>query len=74
MELVFKGKRTISEILSEVNCLEKDTKFIFGNSYLFNGDNLIGMLELLKSKKEFIDLVYIDPPFNTNQIFFNWRK
>ncbi len=69
MELVFKGKRTISEILSEVNCLEKDTKFISGNSYLFNGDNLIGMLELLKSKKEFIDLVYIDPPFNTNQIF-----
>ncbi len=39
------------------------------DSCLIYGDNLDALSSLLKTHKGKIDLVYIDPPFNTNQIF-----
>ncbi len=68
MELLFEGKNNIKNILSEtqkfpaVNIKEN-------TSYLFSGDNFNIMSGLLNCRKNFVDLVYIDPPFNTNQIF-----
>jgi len=37
------------------------------NNALYYGDNLEIMKELLKERKAFIDLVYIDPPFNSKR-------
>ena len=46
------------------------------NNFLFYGDNLERMKELEKEKGAFIDLVYIDPPFNSKRdynILYNDR-
>jgi len=53
-----------------------DIAFSTDVSYLFFGDNLKVLTSLLKTHRGKIDLVYIDPPFNTNQIFriTNTRK
>ncbi len=69
MELLFENKETRGQILSRA---AKATPIIINEnkSYLFNGDNFEIMSGLLNAKKSFVDLVYIDPPFNTNQIFF----
>lgn len=69
MELIFNNKRPITDIMTDVESCNTSTNFIMGKSFLYQGDNYVGMAELLKSHKGFIDLVYIDPPFNTNQIF-----
>lgn len=68
MELLFKGKQNISEILKEAESygkldLEDDSSFV-----IF-GDNFENLAKLYNTKKAFVDLVYIDPPFNTNQTF-----
>ncbi len=39
------------------------------SSCLIYGENLDALSALLKTHKGKIDLVYIDPPFNTNQVF-----
>lgn len=38
-------------------------------SYLFKGDNFIVLSRILEQYKSKIDLIYIDPPYNTNRIF-----
>ena len=42
---------------------------IEGRNCLFFGDNFSILSSLLKTHKGKIDLIYIDPPFNTKQIF-----
>ena len=69
MELLFKNKETKEKILSKAKKV-LPIAIDENSSYLFCGDNFEVMSGLLNSKKEFIDLVYIDPPFNTNQSFF----
>ena len=68
MELSFKNKETKECILSRSKTIlpivTDENK-----SYLFSGDNFEIMSALLNGKKGFIDLIYIDPPFNTNQVF-----
>lgn len=68
MELLFTDKETKEQILSRA---KEFAPIILGNnkSYLFKGDNFEIMSALLNGKKGFIDLIYIDPPFNTNQVF-----
>lgn len=39
------------------------------NSCLIYGDNYKALASLLKTHKGKIDLIYVDPPFNTNQVF-----
>lgn len=68
MELLFKNKETKEYILSRVKQFSPITTSA-NMSYLFYGDNFEIMSALLNGRKSFIDLVYIDPPFNTNQIF-----
>jgi len=73
MFLSYEGKRTESEIM---NSIEKIAlKLIKGNpdsgSMLIKGDNLGVMKYLIEERglKNSIDLVYIDPPFSTKNIF-----
>ena len=68
MELLFENKETKENILSRAGQISPIT-INEDLSYLFNGDNFQVMSGLLNAKKGFIDLIYIDPPFSTNQIF-----
>ena len=43
-------------------------------NYLYYGDNLEIMKKLLDEKGSFIDLVYIDPPFNSKEIIISYTK
>lgn len=68
MELFFDGKNRDSSVSRDIGTLtplylEDDS------SYVISGDNSVAMSRILCHKKAFIDLVYIDPPYNTNQIF-----
>lgn len=69
MELLFENKETKEDILSRAKFISPIT-ISDDMSYLFSGDNFEIMAALLNGRKGFIDLIYIDPPFNTNQIFF----
>ncbi len=69
MELIFKNKESCKSVLSRIEKVSPIT-INKDESYLFGGDNLDIMCGLLNAQRGFIDLVYIDPPFNTNQVFF----
>ncbi|MBQ3020848.1 MAG: site-specific DNA-methyltransferase [Bacilli bacterium] len=71
MELIYNGKSKTDIIeLSKkmvkkcsINNFEKDNILIYG-------DNFVGLGLLLEKYIGKIDLIYIDPPFNTDQIFY----
>ena len=69
MELVFKDKLDRSEILLQASEEGSLSSEFLDKSFIIQGDNFVGLSKLLNAKKGFIDLIYIDPPFNTNQIF-----
>lgn len=72
MELIYKNKKSQSEILELSSKILNGKKIdVSENSNLFIfGDNFSAMSALLKNGwKESVDLIYIDPPYNTNQIF-----
>ncbi len=79
MELIFKNKQTVENILDYT----KTGKLVLVNSWgnskknkLIKGENLSVMKSLLKEHDMVnkIDLVYIDPPFSTNNIFKHNEK
>lgn len=68
MELSYSGKKSEKEILASVKKIRPfytDTE----KSYFFKGDNIRVLKSLIGGGAAGIDLIYIDPPFNTNQIF-----
>ena len=69
MELIFNGKIEGNQILALAAKEGSIPNEMLGKSFIMQGDNFIGLSKLLNTKKGFIDLVYIDPPFNTNQVF-----
>ena len=64
--IIFSTNKNNNDILSktspEISIDLNKSSFIFG-------DNLIALKSLLPSLKGKVDLIYIDPPFNTNQVF-----
>lgn len=71
MEINYNNKKSVSAILQNAKSFEWECS-INGNdnSVLINGDNFKGLSFLLDNGYEGkIDLIYIDPPFNTNQVF-----
>ncbi|MCW9718832.1 site-specific DNA-methyltransferase [Avibacterium sp. 21-599] len=69
MHLTYPDKKTENEILAEINHIEP-IKLDEHLPILFHGDNKIALSILLNSGyREKIDLVYIDPPYNTQQVF-----
>lgn len=69
MELVFENKKDKKEIIKKAKEISSNNPIKSSKSLVIKGDNLIGLSMLLSKYKGKIDLVYIDPPFNTSQIF-----
>lgn len=68
IELSYQGKKDESEILDSVSCAKK-IKLGEKPTYI-SGDNFEVLSSLLVSGYDSsIDLIYIDPPYNTNQVF-----
>lgn len=69
MNLLYDGKKDAKEILKLAKKAKK-LGSLFDKSIFINGDNFDVMASMINSGfSGKIDLVYIDPPFNTNQIF-----
>lgn len=62
------GKKSEKEIIAKAKFLKKSVDNT-DNSLLLKGDNFTALSSLLLNYTGKIDLVYIDPPFNTNQTF-----
>lgn len=71
LELNYKNKKSKDEILAIANEKLKNCniKFDYDKSYLIKADNFFALSVLLRQYKGRIDLIYIDPPFNTQQKF-----
>lgn len=68
MEILFENKESYEQILKRAGSIcgqiEDDN-----NSYIIHGDNFNVMAQMLKQYRGKIDLVYIDPPYNTDQVY-----
>ncbi len=71
MELVFEGKKNRKDVINDAEkmCSQYSLNVENDKSILFKGDNIKVLSLLQKKYKGKIDLIYIDPPFNTNQDF-----
>ena len=71
MEIIYDNKLSKESILEKAELInQKKKKVIDGNkSILIKGDNFEALSILLPQYKGKVDLIYIDPPFNTNQDF-----
>ena len=70
MELAYPNKEKAESILSRHATIEFDKPWVEDKSKLILGDNMDVLLYMLRNglnKK--IDLIYIDPPFATNNTF-----
>lgn len=68
MELYYQGKKRREDILMNIISNEPYLCDI-ETSNLFKGDNIKILGKIFSSYQNKIDLIYIDPPFNTNQEF-----
>lgn len=69
MLLEYNNKSNIQEVINSTPLIDFDRDFVLGKNYLIYGDNLPVLKTLLYKYKLKIDLIYIDPPFSTNNIF-----
>lgn len=73
MELVYDKKKTIKEIeelVKKEQYMNEDINISNKNGAFILGDNFNIMSRLLRNYENKIDLIYIDPPFNTSSCFF----
>lgn len=70
MELKFDNKISEKQVLSKANSYKSPFELNYSGSMLFMGDNFDALSILLKNFRGKINLIYIDPPFNTAQTFF----
>ena len=72
IRLNFSDKLPLEEVLSKSKSLGRNSKIILpeAENFLIQSENFLALSILLKDFQEKIDLVYIDPPFNTQQDFF----
>lgn len=70
MEITYSNKKSISTILQTAKAFQWKETMSGDSSILIKGDNFKGLSFLLHNGYAGkIDLIYIDPPFNTNQDF-----
>lgn len=74
--LTYSNKSSIKDIFSnvsdiELETVEKNNEYKYLNS-VFMGDNLPILNKLLADFRGKVDLIYIDPPFGTNQDFITY--
>ncbi len=73
MELFYKNKKSLKEIESIIEnkkILNKPYEIKSNSGIYILDDNLDAMINLLVNYENKIDLVYIDPPFNTKSTFY----
>lgn len=75
--LNYADKSNIKDIFSDVKGIElfqteKNNDYKYLNS-IFMGDNILILNKLLEDFKGKVDLIYIDPPFGTNQDFITYN-
>ena len=71
MEIIYDNKLSEKEVLKKAEQQKITLKFPQNQtSLLFEGDNFVVLASLLDKFKGKIDLIYIDPPFNTSQDFY----
>jgi len=70
MELKFDNKISEKQVLSKANKYKSLFELNYNGSMLFMGDNFEVLSILLNNFRGKINLIYIDPPFNTDQEFF----
>lgn len=70
MELKFDNKISEKQVLSKANKNKSPFELNYNGSMLFMGDNFGVLSILLNNFRGKINLIYIDPPFNTDQEFF----
>lgn len=73
MFLDYKDKKSLEEIDKIIELKKLELRSISKGEekgLYINGDNFDSMIMLLKNFENQIDLVYIDPPFNTNSNFY----
>lgn len=70
MELKFDNKISEKQVLSKANKYKSPFELNHNGSMLFMGDNFEVLSILLNNFRGKINLIYIDPPFNTDQEFF----
>lgn len=71
--LNYSNKQTIEEIELDINkkrLLTDDINIGCEQGLFISNDNYLAMVSLLNSFESKIDLVYIDPPYNTNNSFY----
>lgn len=69
MQLNYNNKKSINEILTQTAMAKFDQTLTAGKNYLIQGDNLQVLKTLVQTYNFQVDLIYIDPPFATNNIF-----
>ena len=69
MLLEYENKKNINEIIDSTQMVDFDHDFQLGNNYLLHGDHLSILKTLLFKYNVKVDLIYIDPPFSTNNVF-----
>lgn len=72
IKLCYNNKKTLNDMENIINEKRKhkisiDKKY---NGIFIHGDNFDGMISLLDEFENKVDLVYIDPPFNTKSNFY----
>ena len=56
-----------------VNGIEEDIEFDKNDNLIIKGNNLLGLTSLLEKYESQIQLIYIDPPFNTGKDSFEYN-
>ena len=70
MKIIYDNKADEKEILNRAQNVNYDISLNNRSSLLFKGENFKVLSYLLKYYKNKIDLIYIDPPFNTCKEFY----
>lgn len=77
MELIYEDKKSIEKIEKKIlTCKSEFSSLKTKNKYglFIKDDNFIAMTRLLDEYQGKIDLVYIDPPYNTKSVFYYDNK
>ncbi len=69
MQLVYDNKRSYDEIFNTTSVVDFDDELTDDFNYLICGDNLPVLKTLAIKHNLKVDLIYIDPPFATNNVF-----
>ena len=74
MFLSYDNKKNINDILCNTPLVDFDRPFDISSNNLIYGDNLSVLKTLINEYNVKVDLIYIDPPFATNNVFRIGKK